>query len=104
MSKGAALRLTADGMRATRLPPRKHHQRDMLGVLGLPPLDSEAAVFEAARHGVHVNTAARQASGISAYSEGGRTRAEPLPVLSMAWLPRELVVESRGSKSMRSDR
>ena len=72
MSKGAALRLTADGMRATRPP-----------------------------HGVHVNTAARQASGISAYSEGGRTRAEPLPVLSMAWLPRDLVVESRGSKSMR---
>ena len=30
-------------------PPRKHHQREMLGVLGLPPLDSEAAVFEAAR-------------------------------------------------------
>ena len=55
----------------------------------------------AAARRTHVNTAARQASGISAYSEGGRTRAEPLPVLSMAWLPRDLVVESRGSKSMR---
>ena len=91
MSKGAALRLTADGMRVGSRVARI-------------PSAVRRRVAPLLRHGVHVNTAARQASGISAYSEGGRTRAEPLPALSMAWLPRELVVESRGSKSMRSDR